>query len=115
MSRWKLKRTKQCKNCPWRKDADLSKIKGYDIDQHHELKSTISPQGMDSICTRKAMACHESKEDNPEYCIGWLMQQVSFKGNNFGLRLHLRSCENANELETFGDQYDTLEGTFRGK
>lgn len=53
------------------------------------------------------MACHETHES---HCIGWLVNQLG-PGNNIPMRLAMMSCENAKDLEVFGEQHETFEDT----
>jgi hypothetical protein len=107
----KLNRTKQCRNCPWRKDSNLSKIPGYKRDKHAALKKTIS-DGSLNISTLNIMACHESTEEDSQHCIGWVANQVG-GGNNIGLRIAMMRCDQAKDIETFGEQFKTFEEMFR--
>jgi hypothetical protein len=108
---WKLKRTKQCGKCPWRKDADPRDIPdGYSEDKHRALSSTIARPGD----LRGAfggplhiMACHETGD---AHCLGWLAHQCG-PGNNIGLRMHMMSCENARDVKLVGEQHETFEDT----
>ena len=107
----KLKRTKQCEKCPWRKDVNPSDIpNGYDVDKHCALKSTIAEPGSirgafaDEM---QVMACHETHD---AHCIGWLVNQLG-PGNNIGLRLQMRHCENASKIKVVGEQHERFEDT----
>jgi hypothetical protein len=104
-------RTKQCRNCPWRKDSDLSKITGYSRDQHYGLESTIAKEGDFNIAKLKIMACHESTESTPEHCIGWVHNQLGV-GNNIGLRIAMARGD-FTDIEVFGEQFKTFEETLR--
>ena len=104
---WKLKRTKQCEKCPWRRDVDPHEIpNGYCEIKHAKLKDTIAEPGS-IINSGKAMACHETHD---AHCIGWLMHQVG-PGNNIGLRMQIMSCENARNIKLVGEQHETFEDT----
>lgn len=111
MKTWKLKRTIQCALCPWRKRTDPRRIpNGYDVDKHRALAKTIAKPGDISQVfggELRVMACHETHD---AHCIGWLMNQIG-PGNNIGLRLRMRSCENAGELKLVGAQHETFEQT----
>lgn len=108
---FKLKRTTQCAKCPWRKDVNPHDIpNGYSADKHRALESTIAKPGDYSCLTADRihiMACHEMHD---AHCIGWLMNQLG-RGNNIGLRLQMRNCENANKLKLVGEQHETFEET----
>ena len=110
-----LKRTKQCEKCPWRKDVDPLDIPGgYTVEKHHKLASIITAPGdMGTIFapTMQVMACHETTGGDEAHCLGWLMQQLG-PGNNLGLRMSMRNCENIGDVELVGDQHETLEDTF---
>lgn len=106
-----LKRTKQCKKCPWRKDVNPFDIpNGYCVKKHKALSQTIADQSdpTATITNRTTnMACHETHDS---HCIGWLSNQLG-PGNNIGLRLQMMDCENIEELELVGEQHETFEDT----
>ena len=111
--KWRLKRTKQCANCPWRVGSDLSQIPGYAEQLHRSLEGTIAKSADPNDLLKKElknMACHYST-DEPEHCIGWLVNQVG-EGNNLLLRYQMLFCENRDEIEVYGEQHkhyiDTL-------
>jgi len=107
----KLKRTAQCKKCPWRKDVDPHDIpNGYCEKKHAALSKTIAKPGDVSGLTARelpVMACHEMHD---AHCVGWLVNQLG-PGNNIGLRLHIRHYENAGRLRTIGEQHERFEDT----
>jgi hypothetical protein len=103
----KLKRTRQCAKCPWRKDTDPYDIpNGYCETKHKALHSTIS-SGLDSLGNHHAMACHETDD---AHCIGWLVNQLG-PGNNIGLRLRMRHYTNLDRVKTIGEQHERFEDT----
>ena len=107
---WKLKRTVQCKKCPWLKSINPHDIPdGYDEDKHRALKSTIAkPGGLGGIFgVQRVMACHET---DSAHCIGWLTNQVG-QGNNIGLRISMMGCANAGKIRLRGDQHETFKDT----
>lgn len=106
----RLKRTKQCLKCPWKKSTNPHDIPdGYCPVKHANLKDTIAvPGSLQS--TGKAMACHHSTPRNEQYCVGWLYNQLG-EGNNISLRLQMRSCENLKDLKIAGEQHSTFEET----
>lgn len=105
---WKLKRTQQCKKCPWRVETDPHDIpNGYDVAKHRALASTIARPGDAFLGPLRIMACHETAE---AHCIGWLINQVG-PGNNIGLRIQMRTCENAKAIRPRGAQHATFEDT----
>lgn len=110
---WKLKRTKQCAKCPWRKDVDPHDIpNGYCEVKHANLKDTIAEPGvLPTGGTVKVMACHETHD---AHCVGWLCHQAG-PGNNIGLRLSLLSCENRDKIKLVGEQHETFEDTLPKK
>lgn len=115
MTKWELRLTKQCLNCPWRKDADLSSIPRYNPRHHSELENTMAEAsiwGQEILLNTvlNVMACHYSTEGDDRHCIGWLMNQVG-PGNNIPLRLHMRSCRNVHEIELVGEQHECFEDT----
>lgn len=110
MKNWKLKRTKQCAKCPWKKSTNPNDIpNGYSRELHQRLSDTIAVEG-DLRGSKKQMACHESKIGKEVHCVGWLVNQLGI-GNNIGLRIQMMTCENANEIKTFGEQHQRFEDT----
>ncbi len=110
MTKWRLKRTKQCAKCPWKVSTDPFDIpNGYDPGLHARLENTIAEPGQISPL-RNVMACHESKPGHEAHCIGWLVNQLG-PGNNIGLRMQMMSCENTKDIKTDGDQHETFEDT----
>lgn len=109
MTEWKLKRTKQCAKCPWRKDVDPHDIpNGYSEEKHCALESTIARDSVASIFEPlRAMACHESHD---AHCVGWLVNQIG-PGNNIGLRIRMISCSNFRDVQLVGEQHKTFEET----
>ena len=108
----KLKRTRQCKKCPWRVDVDPHDIPdGYCEIKHANLKGTIA--NADSIESQLSarelhiMACHETED---AHCVGWLNHQLG-EGNNIALRMSMFGCENLSQLRTVGEQHKTFEDT----
>lgn len=104
----KLKRVKQCAKCPWKKRVNPHDIpNGYDIEKHKELISTIAdPDDAFSTLgnTLRVMACHETAD---AHCVGWLHNQLG-PGNNIGLRLKMRNCENISKLQVVGEQHESF-------
>ncbi len=108
---WKLKRTKQCAKCPWRKDVDARDIpNGYSEEKHRALESTIArPGDLSALVSNeiRVMACHETHKT---HCIGWLVNQLN-EGNNLALRLDMLSCANADKIRLVGKQHESFEDT----
>ena len=111
---WTLKRTAQCKLCPWRKDVDARDIPRYDAGKHRLTeRATIARDG-NPLTPTNNMACHESHDD---YCVGWLMNQIG-PGNNIPLRMRMMSCANAGKVRLRGEQHALFKDTIprnRGK
>ena len=104
---WRLKRTAQCRHCPWRKDTDPFDIpNGYDVEKHKALINTIAQPG-EILHQRPAMACHETHD---AHCVGWLVNQIG-PGNNIPLRMRMSSCTNADKIRLRGEQHETFEDT----
>lgn len=109
----KLKRTKQCNRCPWKVDTDPFDIPdGYCPVKHANLADTIAVEGSLNFLspTLKVMACHHSNGSDEMYCVGWLNHQLGI-GNNIGLRMRMRDCENISEVQVYGDQHERFEDT----
>lgn len=110
MSKWKLKRLKQCDKCPWKVSTDPFDIpNGYDPETHAELKSTIAVEGS-LQGPGKAMSCHEHSDSEKVHCVGWINHQLG-AGNNIALRMQMMSCDNIMSMKVVGDQHQSLEET----
>lgn len=111
----KLKRTVQCKNCPWLlKTNPNTDIKGnYSKELHAELKKTIASGNFDEDISKPfhAMACHESYNGNEDMCVGWLSNQLG-PGNNVPLRLRMMNYEKF-KLKLIGPNHKTFEETIK--
>ena len=108
---WKVKRVRQCDKCPWKKSTNPHDIpNGYSDLLHQGLAQTIAEPGRMSVGDFHAMACHEHPVGDEAHCIGWLMHQLG-PGNNIGLRLRMRTCENARHIQLDGEQHETFEDT----
>lgn len=111
MEKFKLSRTKQCAKCPWKKSTNPYDIPdGYDVEKHKNLACTIAKDTNPFATNLQAMACHHSTEDNMQYCVGWLVNQLG-RGNNIPLRLKMMKCENARDIQTYGEQHERFEDT----
>jgi len=113
---WRLGRTKQCKGCPWKVTTDPHDIPGgYSVAKHKALARTIAkPGAIDLSQGLRSMACHESAPGREVHCVGWIANQIG-PGNNIALRLHLRDCENASEIELDGVQHECFQDTLPKK
>jgi hypothetical protein len=104
---WRLKRTVQCDKCPWRVETNPHDIpNGYCETKHAALEKTIS-SGMESLTNQHVMACHETHD---AHCLGWLVNQVG-PGNNIGMRIRMRYCENVDRIRLKGEQHRCFEDT----
>lgn len=108
----KLIRTKQCKKCPWKVSTNPFDIPdGYCPTKHANLEKTIAKEGELNLGpTLNIMACHHSDGNDQMYCIGWLHNQIGV-GNNIGLRLAMRNCENIRDVKIYGKQHQRFEDT----
>jgi hypothetical protein len=104
----KLKRTRQCKKCPWKVSTNPRDIpNGYCETKHANLKKTIATPGELNLSGGlNIMACHET---NDAHCIGWLMNQLG-PGNNIGLRLKMRDYD-FSKVKLVGEQHERFEDT----
>ncbi len=110
MEKFSLKRTTQCKKCPWKVSTDPYDIPdGYDVEKHKNLSCTIAKEG-DLRGSSSVMACHHSKPGEEEHCVGWLNNQLGV-GNNIGLRIKMIYCNNASEIKVVGKQHRRFEDT----
>lgn len=103
---------KQCEKCPWRKDVDPNDIPGgYCATKHADLERTIAdPGSCANLGELRMMACHETPEGAELPCVGWLANQIG-PGNNIGLRMAAMTGRIDADVETVGEQHETLEDT----
>lgn len=104
---------KQCAKCPWRTDVDPFEIPGdYCPVKHAGLDSTIAEPGsvQGIFGTLRMMACHETVEGKELPCVGWLVNQLG-PGNNIALRMRAVTGKLDTDVETVGEQHETLEDT----
>lgn len=108
--KFKLKRTIQCAKCPWKVSTNPHEIPdGYCEIKHKNLEDTIAKDtNFDKAL--KVMACHHSKDNNMEHCVGWTHNQLGV-GNNIGLRIQMMNCENIKDLKVIGKQHEKFEDT----
>jgi hypothetical protein len=89
---------------------------GYSEDKHRALESTIAKPDVAGMiasitsCEMRVMACHETHD---AHCVGWLANQIG-PGNNIGLRIRMRDCENVREIKLVGEQHESFEQTLPG-
>lgn len=113
---FKLRRTRQCSKCPWKKSTNPHDIpNGYCERKHLKLSSTIADESGNLAAALgfrqlRHMACHEHPEGAEAHCVGWLVNQLG-PGNNIALRLVMRSCDNLANLSVDGPQHETFEDT----
>lgn len=112
-----LTQTKQCKNCPWKVDRDLSKIPDYNRDNHQDLNGTIANPDINisevihqATTPMRLMGCHYSTDEKLLPCIGWIYNQL--RNNNLALRLELMRSSQIKSLEIDGAQRATFAETF---
>lgn len=105
---WKLKRTAQCRKCPWRVETNPHEIpNGYSEGKHRALERTIAKPSDGIFGPTSVMACHETDD---AHCVGWLVNQLG-PGNNIGMRIRMMTCENADKIRLRGKQHERFEDT----
>jgi len=109
-----LKRTHQCKKCPWKVSTNPFDIPdGYCEMKHKALEETIAREVSFDFCKPiRIMACHHSKDtdENAEHCVGWLVNQLG-EGNNIPLRISMMRYSNSKDLKVVGKQHTRFEDT----
>lgn len=109
----RLSRVRQCPKCPWKQSTNPRDIPhGYSEELHNQLASTIAIPGalLRPDEPMRLMASHEHPIGEEAICVGWLMNQLG-PGNNIGLRLSMRSCENLGDVKLDGPQHSKFEDT----
>ena len=107
----RVKRIRQCAQCPWKVSTDPQSIPGYAVAQHRALRRTLAqPGGPVLLGELQVMACHEHDAAADVACVGWLHHQLG-RGNNIALRLALRGDPNCGRLELDGPQHTDFQDT----
>lgn len=105
---------RQCAKCPWKVGTDPYEIpNNYDVEKHRALEGTIAEPGDCSTLgsgTMRMMACHESTNDQPIVCVGWLHHQLG-PGNNIALRMRAAFGDLDTNYEIVGEQHERFEDT----
>lgn len=106
----KIKRTRQCAKCPWKKSTNPHEIPdGYSVERHQLLSDTIAEPGALHTSPRlKVMGCHEHATHEQVHCVGWLNHQLG-PGNNLALRLAVLGQRF--QLKLDGPQHERFEDT----
>lgn len=87
-------------------------IPGYGVELHRGLSRTIAEPG-DLRCSGIAFTCHESGNDAPIPCAGWLHNQIGV-GNNIPLRIAVACGKIDGNVKTVGPQHKRFEDTLPG-
>lgn len=115
---WKLKRTAQCRGCPWKTSTVPERdIPAYDRAKHVGLANTMAPADPEQMLAWalprlngeepvRIFTCHDT---DAAHCVGWLAHQID--AGNLVLRMDLRNCTNAHRLRTVGPQHPNFEAT----
>ncbi len=103
---------RQCAKCPWKVSTNPRDIPhGYCEKKHAQLKDTVAEPGLVVIGgALRMMACHETPVGRELPCVGWLVRQLG-PGNNIALRLAVVTGRIDANVETVGEQHETLEDT----
>lgn len=97
----------QCPNCPWK--TTTTAIPGGSCPTKDEKLNRFSLSGQDLCSSNIAiMQCHESEDANPDYCVGWVVNQLTI-GNNLSLRL-LGMDGRFKDMKTVGPQRESIIG-----
>lgn len=54
---------------------------------------------------------HHSTGEDRMFCVEWLHNQLGV-GNNIGLRMQMRNCENIRDLKVIGEQHERFEDRY---
>lgn len=106
-AKFKLGRTNQCSGCPWKASVNPADIpNGFCPASHaHIGQHTAAPgQVLMPGSELRIMQCHDSPDDKPQHCAGWLHNQLRTEAVNVGLRVRMMSCENIQDLRVEGEQ-----------
>lgn len=105
---------KQCRHCPWKRDANPREIPGgYCETKHKNLKDTIAePGSLAGLASMeiRLMACHETTGGRELPCVGWLVYQLE-DGNNIVLRIAVMQGLIDANVEIVGPQHEKFEDT----
>lgn len=99
-------RKRQCPNCPWKKSTTA--IPGGSSEKWEELVTGFEVSGRTFGGPLRAMQCHDSEDEDPQYCAGWVVNQLG-PGNNLQLRV-MALDGRFDDVRTVGPQRATLHG-----
>jgi hypothetical protein len=89
--------TKQCNECPWRKDVPTGR---FSPERFAALLPSVE-QGFGDM-----FACHKTTQDDPSACVGYLLSKES--ENNFRIRMaYARGKFDPSKLEASGPNYES--------
>lgn len=92
-----FERTRQCRNCPWRRDAPIGH---FEPERYAALANTVE-QAFGPI-----FACHKTKGGASQACVGYLKAEGM---NNFHVRIAAAKGDfHPRLLVTFGEQYPSF-------
>lgn len=93
-----FKLTRQCSECPWRKDVPVGR---FPPERYVALKNTVE-QGLNNL-----FACHKTSDGEPSACVGFLLVDGP---NNWTARLAAITGEfDPRKLEAAGPLYDSFQ------
>ena len=99
-------RKKQCPNCPWK--VSTTAIPGGSCPNKDEKLDGFRQSGQSFGGSLQMMQCHDTQDDEPKACTGWVIHELG-PGNNMGLRLKALAG-GFEDLETVGPQRRSIHG-----
>jgi hypothetical protein len=108
MKYWKLSHLVQCRNCPFRKDANVKKIPTYDRDLHEKLVETTALKSDGK--TMHTMLCHYDVPEQAQrrHCIGHIHNKLTEQKDDVYAIINLLHCVNLSEMKVIGAQHKSL-------
>lgn len=114
-------RSLPCGSCPWRVDADATRIPGLSVERARGLDATCPTS--ESLFGTPMMACHHSDDGDESVCIGWALSDASrdsiplrlamMHGTVAGWRVLRDAAERADVVvyDSFADMLEQIEAT----
>lgn len=98
------KSRRQCKKCPWKKSTGKNIPNGFREDAAELLRRQTSSTSLRPCDPLEVQQCHETSDEAPLPCVGWLVHQLGV-GQNFSLRLRVISGDVGANVSTVGPQH----------
>lgn len=99
---------RQCRRCPWKTSTGRNIPNGFAHDARELVQRMVARSASLIDSHEIAQQCHETLDDDPLPCVGWLVNQLG-PGNNLPLRLRVMLGQVDANVVTVGPQHRRIE------